>query len=121
MKKFLLMALLSVPASAFSYHMDVIEFSLKEDCTLGQYMQIVGDFNRWGEAHGYNARIAAPLQSDNLDSLYWMGNSENAATFGAAWDTWRDALTDPESEPSKLTARFGECAENMSRRGYDVY
>jgi hypothetical protein len=62
-----------------------------------------------------------PLQSDKLTSMYWLGTSADAATFGKAWDTWRDSLNDPESKPSMLWGRFQECSENLGRRGYDVY
>jgi hypothetical protein len=62
-----------------------------------------------------------PLQNDDLDSMFWIGTAENAAAFGAAWDTWRDALGDPESVPSKLWVRFQNCSENVARYGYDIY
>ena len=86
-----------------------------------QYMAIVEDFNDWGKGYGYNAKIAVALQSNNLTSYYWLGTSKDAATFGAAWDAWRDALSDSESTPSKLWARFRECTVNLGRRGYDLY
>jgi len=57
----------------------------------------------------------------DLESMYWIGTAKNAAAFGAAWDTWRDALSDPNSIPAKLWARFQVCAVNLERHGYDVY
>lgn len=62
-----------------------------------------------------------PVQSENLTSIGWLGRSADSATFGKAWDAWRDALGDPESDPAKLNARFEECTKNLSRRGFDVY
>jgi hypothetical protein len=62
-----------------------------------------------------------PLQHDDLESMDWIGTTKNAAAFGAAWDTWRDALGDPNSVPAKLWARLETCSVNISRRGYDIY
>lgn len=121
MKKLLLSILLFLPLSAFGNHMDVIEFELLEGCSFSTYMGIVGDFNKWGEAYGYHAEVAMPLQNENLTSLFWLGTSANAASFGKAWDAWRDTLSDPDSEASKLAARFDECSKNLSRHGYDIY
>ena len=121
MKKLFLIMLLSLPIPAFAEHMDVIEFKLLEGCSFDKYMAIVKDFNVWGKTVGYNAQVAVPLQSENLTSMYWLGTSADAATFGKAWDTWRDDLADPNSTPAKLWARFVECSANLSRNGYDVY
>jgi hypothetical protein len=121
MKKWFAAALLALPLSANAYHLDVIEMEILEDCSFGELMQIVGDFNRWGQDHGYNARVARPIQGTQLDKVWWMGTSENAATYGAAWDSWRDALADAESVPAKLSARLGECVESNRRSGYDVF
>ncbi|HMB60892.1 MAG TPA: hypothetical protein VKN35_13345 [Xanthomonadales bacterium] len=121
MKKLLLTALLLLPLPAVADHLDVLEIKLIDGCTFPQFMEIVADFNKWGETVGYNAEIAFPLQSNNLTSLYWLGRSDNAAAYGNAWDTWRDALADPSSDPSELWARFQTCSENISRRGYDLY
>jgi hypothetical protein len=101
--------------------MDVIEFELLEGCSFSKYMEIVGDFNQWGESYGYKAEIAMPLQNENLTSMYWLGTSANAASFGKAWDAWRDALGDSDSEPAKLWMRFQQCSTNLTRHGYDVY
>lgn len=122
MKKLLLTILLLTPALASADYLDVIKFKLTENCSFSEYMVIVQDFNtQWGESNGYNSRIAMPLQDDDLGSMYWMGTAKNAAAFGAAWDTWRDALGDPESLPSKLSERFQVCSVNISRHGYDIY
>jgi len=121
MKKILIAAFLLLPLNAIAEHMDVIEFEMLEDCPRDQYMAIVGDFNKWGEDYGYHAKIAFPLQSNNLISIYWLGTSANAAAFGKAWDAWRDGLADADSVPSKLSARFVACSKNLGRRGYDVF
>lgn len=106
---------------AHAAHWDVIATELTESCSLPEYMEIVGDFNAWGEDYGYQARIAVPLQSDNLTTLFWVGESADAATFGATWDAWRDGQADPSSGPAQLQARFDECAVNLQRTGYDLY
>lgn len=121
MKKILLAAFLFLPLNAVAEHMDVIEFKMVEGCSMDQYMAIVEDFNKWGEDYDYEAKIAFPVQSNNLVSIYWLGMSPNAAAFGKAWDAWRDALGDAGSVPAKLSARFAECSENIGRRGYDVF
>lgn len=121
MKKILIAAFLLLPLNAVAEHMDVIEFEMMEGCSVDQYMAIVSDFNKWGEDYGYNAKVAFPVQSNNLTSVYWLGMSANAATFGKAWDAWRDALADADSVPAKLSARFAKCSKNLGRRGYDVF
>jgi hypothetical protein len=122
MKKILILALLSLPIPASADYMDVIQFELNEGCSFSQYLEIVNDFNeQWGKKHDYQTEVAVPLQSDNLVSMYWVGRTEDAATFGKAWDAWRDELEDPDSLASKLSARFEACETNQSRRGYDVY
>jgi hypothetical protein len=122
MKKLILALLLCLPVAASAEYMDVIEFKLLDGCSFDKYMEIVNDFNSdWGEANGYTARVAMPIQSDNLVSMYWLGTTKDAATFGKVWDTWRNAQSDPDSTPSKLWARFLECEVNVSRRGYDIY
>ena len=121
MKRLLVSAMLLLPLPALADHMDVLEFKLLEGCSFSQFMEIVGDFNDWGKDYGYNTEIAVPLQSDNLINMFWVGTSSDAATFGKAWDAWRDARDDSDSTPAKLDARFNECAEFLNRRGYDIY
>ena len=121
MKKVMLAFLLLVPLSASAEHMDVIRFKMVEGCSFAQYMEVVNDFNDWGKGYGYNAKVAVPLQNDDLESYYWLGMSKDAATFGKAWDAWRNGLGDPNSTPAKLAARFAECTTNVGRWGYDVY
>ena len=127
MKKLLLafIVCLSLGVSADDHsksgHMDVIEFEMLEGCSMEKYMEIVKDFNVWGKRHGYHAKIAAPLQSNNLTSYYWLGTSKDVATFGKAYDAWRNAQSDSDSEPAKLAARFSECTKNLGRRGYTLH
>lgn len=121
MRKLILAALLLYPTTAFAEHLDVIELKLKEGCSLEKYLEIAKDFNEWGKTVGYHARVAVPIQSNNLVHAFWLGTTKDAAAYGKAWDTWRDALSDPDSEPAKLWARFQDCSVNLGRRGYDVY
>ncbi len=110
-----------VPINASADHLDVIEMKFQEVCSLSKLMPIVADFNEWGKAYGYSAQIASPLQTRDVTTFYWLGTSANAASFGAAWDAWRDALPDSNSVPAKLQARFEQCTINVSRSGYDLF
>jgi hypothetical protein len=121
MKRIFLAIVFFVPMSVSADYLDVIEFEMLEGCSFDKYLEIVSDFNDWGDDYGYHAKVAVPLQSDDLTSYYWLGSSKDAATFGKAWDAWRDALGKPESTPAKLWARFQECNQNLGRWGYDVY
>lgn len=122
MKKILFAALLLLPAATSADYLDVIKFKLKEGCEFSEYMKIVNDFNNnWAKEYGYQSKVAMPLQSTELGHLLWMGHAKDAATFGNAWDVWRDSLSDPESQPAQLWARFQACSENIARYGYDVY
>ncbi len=123
MKRLLVLALFVLPVAAHAEgHMDVIQVTLMEGCTAAQYAAIAHDFNEsWGKDHGYMAEVLVPLQSQDLESVFWIGRTANAAAFGAAWDAWRDALPNAQSTAAQLQARFDECSTNTSRRSYDVY
>ena len=122
MKRLIFAFVLLCPIGAFADHIDVIEFTLNEGCSMPKYLAIKDDFNeQWGAKNGYRSEVLVPIQSNNLTSLFWIGRSDNAATYGKAWDQWRDDLEDPDSVASKLWARFLECSTNIGRRGYDVY
>ncbi len=122
MKRIIAIALLALPMGAFADHLDVINFKLKEGCDFAKFLQIAGDFNtQWGASHGYHAEVAVPLQSNDLESMRWLGRSKDAATFGKAWDTWRTEAANPNSVAGKLSARFEACSINTERRGFDVY
>lgn len=109
-------------SAAYADHLDVIEFKLNEGCTLEKHLETVRDFNaQWGAKYGYKAEVLVPIQSNNLTSLFWIGRSKDAASYGKGWDTWRNELRDPNSVASKLWARFQGCSTNLGRRGYDVY
>jgi len=118
-KRLLAALLLTIPVVAAADHSDVIEFKLT--CDFDEYMAIVRDFNAWGKDHGYQTEIAIKHFHPKPDTLIWAGRSANAKAFGKAWDTWRNALSDPESVPSKINARFAQCSDIVSRRSYDVY
>jgi len=118
-KRLLAALLLTIPVVAAADHSDVIEFKLT--CDFDEYMAIVRDFNAWGKDHGYQTEIAVKHFHPKPDTLIWAGRSANAKAFGKAWDAWRNALSDPESVPSKINARFAQCSDIVSRRSYDVY
>ena len=123
MRRVLALALLVLPLTAHAAgHMDVIQVSLDEDCSLGEYVAIKDDFNAsWGQQNGYLAEVVVPLQSDDLQSVFWVGRTANAAAFGKAWDTWRTETADSKTTAGKLQERFDECSTNTSRNGFDIY
>jgi hypothetical protein len=114
-------AFLASTAIANAEYMDVIAMQMKPGCTLQQFVGVVTDFNKWGAQHGYSAKFAVPLQDQDLTTAFFVGTTKNAATFGAAWDAWRDGQSDANSTPAKLQARFNECVTNKTRSGYDLY
>ena len=119
MKRTIAAAMLLFSGTAFSDHVDVIEFTLNDDCSKAQYLEIVNDFReQWGSKNGYETEILFPLQSNNMTSIFWVGRSANAAAFGAAYDKWSTELADPDSAAAKLSERFGECSTSVGRRGY---
>ena len=121
MKKLLCAACFLLPTAASAEHWDVIAIEMTGKCSFSKFMDIVGDFNEWGKEYGYSTKIAAPLQTEDLTTFFWVGSSANAATFGAAWDAWRDAQPDKNSTPAQLQKRFDECSVNQRRNSYDVY
>lgn len=121
MKRILAAILILSASAAQAGHLDVISFTLKDDCTLGQYAQIVEDFNDWGKAHGYQAEIAAPMFSDNMETHYWLGRSADNEAFGKAYDAWQSGQADADSVPAQLNARLGECQTNSTRRAYGTF
>jgi hypothetical protein len=94
---------------------------LNDGCSWETYLGVVRDFNEWAKGYGYQTEIAVKLQHTDLTTMIWLGRSANAKTFGKAWDTWRNAQSDPGSTPAKLSARFAKCTTNVGRRSYDVY
>ena len=66
-------------------HWCTIEF------TLGSASDLFLDTAEWGKGYGYRAEVANKVHHNDLTTLLWLGRSANAAAFGKAWDTWRDA------------------------------
>ena len=117
MKKLLIFALFCIPTISWADHVDVIPAILKEGCTLQTYLANVADFNKdWGSKHAYQVEVLVPMQGNDMVTLYWLGRSENAAAFGAAFDAWSAEVTDPNSTAGKLMARFTECSEPFDHR-----
>jgi hypothetical protein len=121
MKRILALALLVLPVTSMADYLDVIKVKLNDGCSFASYIEILKDFNQWGKANGYQAEVLMPVQQADLTYIFWVGRSANAASFGKAWDTWRDAQANAESVPAKLGARFGACSTNVSRSGFDTY
>jgi len=119
MKTLIAALVLAFPATAMADYLDVIEF--KQTCDLDEYMVIVEDFNAWGKDYGYRAEVWMALMRDNLETAFWVGRAKDAETFGNAWDTWRDALSDPNSAPARMWARMEKCETNLNRSGFDTY
>jgi hypothetical protein len=121
MKRFIAIALLAVPCASLADHLDVIETKLKEGCSLASYLAVVRDFNEWGKGYGYKAEILVPLQRSNLETIFWVGRSASAESFGKAWDAWRDAQASTDSVAAKLNARLDACSTSLNRSGMDTY
>jgi hypothetical protein len=122
MKKLLIGAAVAA-ASTFAQaaHMDVIAFQMTGECSFGEYMEVVGDFNEWAEPHGYSTQILMPLASDDLQTHFWVGTSADSATFGAAYDMWMQGLADDDSTPADLNERLAECSTLTARSSYLSY
>ncbi len=121
MKKLLIGVFMLLPVGAFADHIDVIEVELNDGCTMATYLAIKDDFNKdWAKDYGYKAEVLVPIQAQKLTSVFWVGRSANAATFGKAWDQWSADLMDDDSVASKLWARFLDCSTNIDRQGYDA-
>ncbi len=122
MKKIIGAMFFLVASVSHAGHLDVISFTLSDDCSLAKYLEIVDDFNAWGEAYGYQTEIAVPTFSDSQETLYWLGRSANGEAFGKAHDAWEGALGNAGSVPAQLMARFGECSNgNDTRRAYRTF
>ena len=113
-----LLAMLACPLIASADYIDVIEFKLKESCTMAKYLDIVKDFNTLIEPKGYKAEIMSPVYSSNLDSLIWVGRTKDIESFGKGSNAYGNAATDANTAEGKLGARFRECSTNIARRSY---
>ena len=122
MSRSILLSLVTFPMMAAADHNDVIVVKLHENCSVADYVKIKDDFNTtWGKDNGYHAEVSVPVQATDLSTVFWVGRSANAAAFGKAWDTWRDAQAEPKSTAAKLQARLNKCSTNVSREGFDIY
>ena len=115
-----LLAVLACPLIAKADYVDVLEFKLKENCTMAKYMDIVKDFNTVAEPKGYKTEIMLPYYSSNLESFIWVGRSKNLETFGKGANAYYDAATVANSAEGKLGARFRECSTSIARRSYST-
>jgi hypothetical protein len=121
MKKIIGAMLFLVASASHAGHLEVISFTLNDDCSMAKYLEIVNDFNAWAETRGYQTEIAVPHFSDDQETLYWMGRSANAEVFGKANDEWVGALGNAGSVPAQLMARFNECGAGIdTRRAYRI-
>ena len=122
MKKIIIAALALLPLAASADYLDVIQFELNEECTFEKYLAIKDDFNsQWAKDHDYTVEVLTPIQIHDMKSLFWVGRSSDAASFGRAWDAWQAESADPDSVASKLIARFAQCSIQSSRRGYQTH
>ena len=113
-----LLTMLACPLIASADYIDVIEFKLKEGCTMAKYMDIVKDFNTLIEPKGYKAEIMSPFYSSNLESLIWVGRTKDVESFGKGSNAYGNAATDANTAEGKLAARFRECSTSTARRSY---
>ena len=113
-----LLAMLACPLIASADYIDVIEFKLKENCTMTKYMDIVKDFNALYEPKGYKAEIMSPFYSSNLESFIWVGRTKDIETFGKGSNAYGNAAADANTAEGKLSARFRDCTTSIARRSY---
>ena len=113
-----LLAMLACPLIASADYVDVIEFKLKEGCTMAKYMDIVKDFNTLVEPKGYKAEIMSPFYNSNLESLIWVGRTKDIESFGKGSNAYGNAAADANTAEGKLAARFRDCSTNIARRSW---
>lgn len=119
MKKLLLAsALLAASGLAQAEYKDVIGFTMSGECTFKEYMEIVGEFNKWAKPRGYSAQVFMPNASNDLDTFYWVGTSPDTATFGKAHDEWVAGVMAGDTAPADLQGRFDECQTQTSRQSF---
>jgi len=122
MKKLMLALALMFPLASQADYVDVIAFKMTGACSMAKYLQIVKDFNeQWAATYGYKVQILVPQQSQDVQTLYWVGRIANAEAFGKGLDAWTAAQSDANSLPAKLMARLRECSVNQGRAGYLTY
>ena len=113
-----LLAMLACPLIASADYVDVIEFKMKESCTMTKYMDIVKDFNALFGPKGYTTEILTPIYGTTLDSIIWVGRTKDMESFGKGAKAYGDAVADANSAEGKIAARFRECGTNVARRSY---
>lgn len=113
-----LLIALACPLIASADYLDVIEFKIKDGCTMTKYLDIVKDFNVLVEPKGYKAEILAPFYGSNLESLIWVGRSKDIESFGKGSNAYYQAGADANTAEGKLSARFRDCSTNIARRSY---
>ena len=112
-------AFLSLPAAASADFVDVIESTLNDGCDMDKYLAIVNDFNAYYKDKGYQTEILLPVHAEEADgTIFWIGRSSNATTFGQAFDHWEVEVDKSGSAVNKLSDRFVECTTNVRRASY---
>ena len=114
-------ALLAAAGSAHAEYKDVIAFQMTGECSVAKYMEIVADFNEWAAPRGYQAQVFMPLDSDDLQTYYWVGTSADTETFGKAHDAWLAGVMSGDSGPAELNERFTECSTNLNRQSFYAF
>jgi len=113
---------LAFPMASLADYVDVIHGKLNAGCSMSTYLAIVKDFNeQWAKDFGYKAEILVPVQSADVNTFFWVGRIASATGFGKGLDAWNAGLTDTNSTPAKLMARFQACTTNLSRSGFMTY
>jgi hypothetical protein len=119
MKKTMALLLLAVPAVACADYVDVLSAKLKEGCSVATLQLIVKDFNEtWAKEGTYKAELLVPMMSQDVNTVYWVGRTKDAETFGKGLERWRREAMDANSVASKLSARMSQCVNWGSRGGF---
>ena len=119
MKKTMALLLLAVPAVACADYVDVLSAKLKEGCSVATLQLIVKDFNEtWAKEGTYKAELLVPMMSQDVNTVYWVGRTKDAETFGKGVERWRREAMDANSVAGKLSARMSQCVNWGSRGGF---
>jgi hypothetical protein len=119
MKKTMALLLLAVPAVACADYVDVLSAKLKEGCSVATLQLIVKDFNEtWAKEGTYKAELLVPMMSQDVNTVYWVGRTKDAETFGKGLERWRREAMDANSVAGKLSARMSQCVNWGSRGGF---
>ena len=116
-----LLALLLIlgPQSVQADYVDVITNKMTGDCSMEKYLAAVEEFRgvMTSEGYSYTVEILAPVSGPDLNSVFWVGRTQDFATFGAEYTKWLTALGKSGSPESKVNAKLNKCAMNVSRSG----